>query len=98
MPMMITVAVVVAHHPAVISCTKIVIDESQVVLGDRAARVLPYLFADESSSESAAQLGSFVHNLAQPPVFSPMEHSTDRALYALSVAQDSPFQHSSRKP
>ena len=64
MPMMIAVAVVVAHHPAVISGTKRVIDKSQVVLGDRAARVLPYLFADKSFSESTTHLGRFVHNLA----------------------------------
>ena len=72
MPMMITVAVVVAHHPAVISGTKSVIDKSQVVLGDPAARVLPYLFADESCSESTTHLGGFVHNLAQPPGFLPL--------------------------
>src|ERR1022692_1227066 len=67
--MMITVAVVVAQHPAVIPGTKGVIDESQVVLDDRAARVLPYLFADDSFSESTTHLGRFVYNLAQPPGF-----------------------------
>jgi hypothetical protein len=64
MPMMITVAVVVDHHPAIISGTKSVIDESQIVLGDRAATVLPYFFTDDSFSESTTHLGRFVYNLA----------------------------------
>ncbi len=64
MPMMITVAVVVTQHPAVIPGTKSVVDESQVVPGDHAARVLPCLFANESLSESTAHLGRFVYNLA----------------------------------
>src|ERR1017187_10709164 len=69
MPMMVTVAVVVTNHPAVIPGTKSVIDESQVVPDDHAARVLPYLFADDSFSESTTRLGRFVYNLAQPPGF-----------------------------
>src|SRR5271165_6327000 len=69
MAMMLAVVVVVAHHPAVILGTKSVIDKSQVVLGDRAARVLPYLFADESFSKSTTHLGCLVYNLAQPPGF-----------------------------
>ena len=69
MPMMVTVAVVVTNHPAVIPGTKSVIDESQVVPDDDAARVLPYLFADESFSESTTHLDRFVYNLAQPPGF-----------------------------
>lgn len=64
MSMMITVAVVVTHHPAVIPGTKSVIDESQVVFDDLAARILPYLFADDSFSESTTHLGRFVYNLA----------------------------------
>ena len=69
MPMMIAVAVVVTHHPAVISGTEGVIDKNQAVLGDRTARVLAYIFADESFSESSTHVGRFVHNLAYPPGF-----------------------------
>ena len=36
---------------AVIPVTKTVIDESQVVFDDRAARVPPYLFVDDSFPE-----------------------------------------------
>ena len=64
MPMMITVVVVVTDHPAVIPGTKSVIDESQVVFGNHAARILPYLLADDSFSESTTHLGRFVYNLA----------------------------------
>ena len=99
MPMMITVAVVVAHHSAVISGTKSVINKSQVVLGDGAARVLPYLLRGRVLFREHNALGSF---RLQPCVASgfssPEDHSTDRASCALSVAQDSAFQHSSRKP
>ncbi len=64
MSMMITVAVVVTRNPAVIPGTKSVIDESQVVFDDLAARILPYLFANESLSQSTTHLGRFVYNLA----------------------------------
>jgi hypothetical protein len=69
MPMMITVVVVLTHHPAIILGTKSVIDESQVVLDDHAARVLPYLFADDTFPQSTTHLGRFVYNLARPPRF-----------------------------
>jgi len=64
MPMMVTMTVVVTNHPSVIPGTKSVIDESQVVLDDHAARVLPYLFADDSSPEGTTHLSRFVYNLA----------------------------------
>ena len=67
--MVITVSVVVTYRPAVVPGTKSVIDESQVVPDDHAARVLPDLFANDSFSESTTHLGRFVYNLAYPPAF-----------------------------
>ena len=64
MPMVIIVSVVVTYRPAVVPETKSVIDESQVIPDDHAARVLPDLFANDSSSESTTHLGRFVDNLA----------------------------------
>jgi hypothetical protein len=66
MTMMVFVLVVVAEHPPMIQCAKLVANESQVIADRFAVLTLPNLFTDQPSTLAAANFGGFIDNQSFP--------------------------------
>jgi hypothetical protein len=62
MAVMESVAVVIAKHPAIVSATKKMIDEGEVVSDYLALVILPNLFPENSRSRSTPDDGCVVHH------------------------------------